>query len=232
MFKFKQFSISQDKSSMKVGTDGVLIGAWVNVLKKDKFALDIGCGTGLIALMLAQRSAAVIDAVEIDRDSAEQASDNVAASDWSQRINIHNVDIANFKNQFKYDLIVSNPPFFNNSLLSPLSGRTTARHTVALSFETLINSVVQMLSHKGRFSLILPVVESNLFEEKAKGLLYLWRRTYVRGRVGSSCNRIMSEYRLYKPSETQLTELSIRGSFDNEYTTEYKNLTSEFYLKF
>ncbi len=219
---------------MKVGTDGVLLGAWCDIREEDKHSLDIGCGTALIALMMAQRSSlTTIDAVEIDSGSAEQATENISASKWSQRVNIHNIDILNFKSSFKYDSIVCNPPFFNDSLLSPDKGRTTARHTVSLSFEDLIKVAVELLAPTGSFSLILPTTESESFENLTRGHLHLWRKCLINSRIGDrEPKRIMSEYRLTEPNEMELSELSIREAAGNSYSQEYKNFTSEFYLKF
>lgn len=218
---------------MKVGTDGVLLGAWVNILNEDKKLLDIGTGTGLIALMMAQRAAdAKIDAVEIDRDSAEQAAANIAESLWSKRVELHHVNICDFDNNFKYDLIVSNPPFFSDSLLPSQQSRSAARHTILLTFKDLIDSVVRLLEPAGRFALILPVIESNKFEMESKGQLYLSRRCTIKSRERGECKRVMCEYRLEKCENIEESELSIREFNSNEYTNEYKVLTANFYLKF
>lgn len=217
---------------MKVGTDGVLIGAWASVLDTDSCALDIGCGTGLIALMLAQRSHAMIDAVDIDADSATQAMENTNQSSWSERINIKNINIVDLNQNNIYDLIVSNPPFFSDSLLPPDKGRTIARHTTTLTFIDLVDSVHRLLSPTGRFSLILPPQESASFEKVAQGKLYLSRRCNVSSRVGSEVKRVMSEYRLTKSAEPDLEKLSIREAGSDDYTAEYKTLTADFYLKF
>lgn len=219
---------------MKVGTDGVLVGAWINVYQSDKRLLDIGAGTGVIALMLAQRTAedAMIDAVEIDLDSASQATENILNSPWAQNVEIHTIDIVNFNKSFKYDVIISNPPFFNNSLLCPNKGRSTARHTVSLSFRDLIESVVRLLSPEGRFSIILPTSESNQFEKQCNGYLHLWRRCHVKSRAGGDDKRIMSEYRATPALSVVHEELAIREANSNEYTQGYKDLTADFYLKF
>lgn len=217
---------------MKVGTDGVLIGAWSQILPSDKRMLDIGSGTGLIALMLAQRSNARVDTVEIDKDSAEQAACNIADSEWAYRVNIHNVNIADFNNSFKYDLIVTNPPFFSDSLLPPDKGRSVARHTTSLSFTSLGMAVVRLLSPTGRFTLILPSAESERFEKEVAGKLHLWRRCYVNSRSGSDAKRVMSEYRLVQSDNLICENLAIREADSNEYTADYKTLTADFYLKF
>jgi tRNA1Val (adenine37-N6)-methyltransferase len=138
---------------MKVGTDAVLLGAWTDVANA-KSILDIGTGCGVIALMLAQRApSAAIDAVEPDEKSAAQASENFSASPWP--IKIHNVRIQDYEHE-PYDLIVSNPPFFSNSLLPPTAGRTMARHTTSLSHEELLASVSRLLAPGGRLALIVP----------------------------------------------------------------------------
>ncbi len=248
MFQFKKFTIKQDRTAMKVGTDGVLLGAWVDLNSTDYRSLDIGSGTGLIALMLAQRlqekqsksqnentkpnDSYIIDAVEIDKDSAEQATENTEASPWSKNVNLHNVSIADFKSSFKYDMIVSNPPFFSDSLLCPDKSRSAARHTVSLTFDDLITVVVRLLQPTGRFSLILPTTESEKFEMAASGQLYLSRRCNIKSRVDGDIKRVMSEYRMKKTDNVIYEELSIREANSNEYTQEYKDLTSKFYLKF
>lgn len=217
---------------MKVGTDGVILGAWVTIEPEELHALDIGCGTALIALMLAQRSTATIDAVEIDQNSAEQAAENIKNSKWCKQINIHNIDINNFNQKIKYTTIVCNPPFFNDSLPSPDKGRTTARHTVSLSYANLIKVVKNLLDANGRFSLILPTNESRHFEELASGLLYPYRRCEVRGKVGAPIKRIMSEYRLTPTTQVEVSEISIREAIGNDFTQEYRDITADFYLKF
>ncbi len=232
MFQFKQFAIEQDRTPMKVGTDGVLIGAWATVEEADRHALDIGCGTGLIALMIAQRSGAMVDAVEIEKDSAEQARENIAASEWSERVSVETINIADFKQSYTYDLIVSNPPFFCDSLLSPDKGRTTARHTTMLSFAQLADAAARLLSPNGRFALILPPNESERFEREAIGKLYLSRRCLVKGRVSSDVKRVMSEYKLSPTHSASCKEFAIREAEGNEYSAEYRTLTKDFYLKF
>ncbi len=217
---------------MKVGTDGVLIGAWCKVLEDDKLILDIGTGTGLIALMLAQRSNAKIDAIEIDENSAIQANENIKLSKWSQRIDIHNINISHFNNNSKYDLIISNPPFFSDSLLSPDQGRSIARHTTLLTFNELAVSVIRLIKPDGRFCLILPPQESERFDKECFGKLYLHSRCNIRSRVGSDIKRVMSEYRLAKPDNANTEELSIREENTNDYTEQYRTLTADFYLKF
>ncbi len=235
MFQFKKFSVEQDRTPMKVGTDGVLLGAWVAVDGSQRRILDIGTGTGLIALMLAQRSDSKcrIDCVEIDSESAAQARENVARSEWGDRVTVYNSDIKSFEAEHKYDLIVSNPPYFVGSLHSPDVARSVARHTIDLSFRDLALSVVRLLNGGGRFALILPVEESKLFDAEALGRLGLVRRCEVLSREGGAAKRIMSEYRLGgEVGCEQIERLAIRGGSPADYTAEYRALTREFYLKF
>lgn len=195
MFRFKQFAIEQDRTPMKVGTDGVLLGAWVRVGGDERRILDIGTGTAVIALMMAQRCAeAMVDGVEIDEASAEQARENVEASPWSDRVAIHHSQVQSFTPSYNYDLIVANPPYFVDSLLSPDEGRSVARHTTELSFEELTDAVVRLLDDGGRFALILPVVESERFEGVCSDRLECVRRCEVVSREGLLPKRILAEY--------------------------------------
>lgn len=154
MFAFKKFVIHQDHCAMKVGTDGVLLGSWANGGKR---ILDIGTGTGLIALMMAQRyTDATIDAVEIDHDAALQAYENVSNTEFANRIKIVETAIQHYSTQDKYNAIVSNPPFFIDSLLNPNAQRSTARHACALKYCELFATVKALLDTDGEFSAIIP----------------------------------------------------------------------------
>ncbi|MFI3318330.1 MAG: methyltransferase [Rikenellaceae bacterium] len=232
VFRFKQFTVHQNRTTMKVGTDGVLLGAWVEVKGNESHILDIGAGTGVIALMMAQRSKAKVDGVEIEHSSAEQAAENVKLSPWAERVTIYHTPIQEFSPQQKYDLILSNPPYFVDSLLSPSSARSTARHTTDLSFNELAESVVRLLSIDGRFALILPTTEGQLFDVAANRVgLKLLRRVMVSTSRGSAPKRVMSEYSPAFAGECVIEQLTI-GSHDQQYTDEYRELTREFYLKF
>ncbi len=232
-FSFKQFHVEQDLCAMKVGTDGVLLGAWVAVDQAPRRILDIGSGTGVIALMMAQRVAhAEIVGVEIDPKSASQARANFDASAWSERLSVEQCAIQDYKPSHSFDLIVSNPPYFVQSLLSPSLERTTARHTSSLSFEELISATLRLLKGDGRLSIILPTQESAIFERAASGVLYLSRRTYVRGKEGGEIKRIMSEYITSPTQPPKPSEISIRALEGSDYTPEYRDITKDFYLKF
>lgn len=230
-FHFKQFSVRHDHATMKVGTDGVLLGAWTNP-SNAKYILDIGTGSGIIALMLAQRteSDVLIDAVEVEAKDAAQASENISNSPWPAKVLVHHTPIQDFRSERKYDLIVSNPPYFINSQEPPDKRRVEARHTILLSHEELLQSVSRLLSARGRFSVILPYTEGLYFIERAK--LY-----------NLSCSRQWSfRTRKEKPIERWLLEFSCspkttdRGEillYDdaNEWSKGYITLTQQFYLK-
>ena len=169
-FQFKQFTIRHDRCAMKVGTDGVLLGAWANAKGKQRI-LDIGTGSGLIALMLAQRTDAMITGIEIDPASATQAQENAAASPWADRLQIVATDIAGYTSYQAFDLIVSNPPFFNEMLLPPGAARSQARHTQALTFEALLFHVQRLLSPEGSFCAILPATALTHFSRRRTSLI-------------------------------------------------------------
>ncbi len=234
MFRFKQFAIEQDRTAMKVGTDGVLLGAWVSLRGDEGRILDIGTGTGVIALMLAQRSGSRVDGVEIDPDGAEQARENVDMSPWADRVAIYCSDIQSYVcDDGGYDLIVSNPPYFVSSMLSPSVQRTTARHTTDLSFRDLGEAVVRLLNPNGRFALILPPAEMQLFEREVSERLFVVRRCDVYSRVGVAIKRLLCEFSLTPPEVEPLHEtLIIEGETHLQYTDEYRDLTRDFYLKF
>lgn len=216
---------------MKVGTDGVLLGAWVNVLCETKI-LDIGTGTGLIALMLAQRSPASIDALEIECMASAQAAENVAESPWAERVTVINEPLQGYSSHFmgKYDLIVSNPPFFNNSLKAPNENRNMARHNDTLSFTDLLLCSNNLLSPNGRFAVILPYADSPLFiVDAALQGLYCIRKTNVRSSHSKRPHRVLMEFsrKRQKAEENELFIYAEQGG----YTDEYKQLTCNFYLK-
>ena len=229
MFRFKQFQIKQDQTAMKVGTDGVLIGAWTDTPKNGK-ALDIGTGTGLISIMLAQRSDLDIDAIEIDESAFEQAKDNISNSPWPQKINLHNISLQDYTVEHKYKLIVSNPPFFTNSHKTPSENRNLARHNDSLSFDELLQKTSNMLHNEGHASFIIPFQEEqNFIETASKHRLYPNRITRVKGNTDSPIKRSMIEFS-FNHDRVNYDELIIEISRHN-YTLEYIELTKEFYLK-
>lgn len=232
-FKFKKFTVDQDQTAMKVGTDGVLLGAWANVEGAMKI-LDVGTGTGLIALMLAQRSGAIIDAIEIDKNACMQAQENVNHSPWANRIRIIHQSFQDFSKSTseKYDLIVSNPPYFQNSLAAPEENRTKARHNRSLELVDIINGTLKCLTELGTLSLILPYVEGNLFIAKAaeKGLFCV-RQTNVLPKPKRKPKRLLLEFQRIKKHFIQ-DHLVVELNKRHEYSEAYKNLTRDFYLAF
>lgn len=230
-FQFKHFSITQESTAMKVGTDGVLLGAWSKATEGN--VLDIGTGTGLIALMLAQRTkTALIDAVEIDKVASKEAQENFNNSDWKDRLTISNQSLQNYQPNKKYDLIISNPPFFIDATKAPENNRNTARHTDTLSFEELISSVERLLAENGIFSLILPVNEAERFIKMAfEAQLYLNRKCLVKPNPTKAPKRVLMAFSFNK--STLLEEaLTIETGKRHVYTQKYISLTKDFYLKF
>lgn len=234
-FQFKHFTINQDKTAMKVGTDGVLLGAWVSLDEKPYSILDIGAGTGVIALMLAQRSSAeLIDALEIDEDAYEQAVENFENSDWGDRLFCYHAAFDEFveemQDEEKYELIISNPPFYSADYSSGDSKRDQARFADALPFGQLLEGVSLLLSQKGKFSLILPKQEEEEFLKMAKNEgLYPHRITRVKGTPESPVKRTLLELGFAEVSVTP-QELIIENSRHN-YTLAYIELVKDFYLK-
>ncbi|AFL81081.1 putative O-methyltransferase [Aequorivita sublithincola DSM 14238] len=241
-FKFKQFTVEQDRCAMKIGTDGVLLGAWVSIKNNPFSILDIGAGTGIIALQLAQRSyAEMVDAIEIDGNAFEQCVDNFENSPWGDRLYCYHASLEEFMEEIedKYDLIISNPPFYSPPLpaASPPIGekkipnsRKLARFNDALPFDELIESVSLLLSDEGIFSVIIPRKEEESFIKMASEVnLFPNRICRVRGNETSEEKRSMLEFSFEK-NLIKIENLTIEIS-RHDYTDDYKNLVREFYLK-
>ncbi|MGV0829498.1 tRNA1(Val) (adenine(37)-N6)-methyltransferase [Empedobacter brevis] len=229
-FRFKQFEIFQDKTAMKVGTDGVLLGAWSNLETGDNI-LDIGAGTGLISLMLAQRFPnSRVDAIEIDYDAFLQAKENFEHSIFSERLKIKNTSLQVYSSDKKYDLIVSNPPFFtvNNSV--DFDARKQARQQETLTFTELIEKSAKLLHKEGVASFIIPYDQMDVFCEKtAQNDLKLSRIVYVKGNSSSPIKRVLLEFS-FQERIVRKEELVIERE-RHQYTNEYISLTKDFYLK-
>ncbi len=215
---------------MKVGTDGVLLGAWADLPETACRLLDIGTGTGLIALMLAQR-APQAEVWGVDIDDVAQARENGAASLWGDRVRFAQIPVQEFSDGV-FDRIVSNPPFFVDSLTCPDAGRTTARHAVTLSYSDLCDAVLRLLAPCGRFSLILPTPEAEHFLAQSRGRLYLTRRTDVRTTPRRAPKRLLLEFAAEPAGDLRSSELVIGTGEHEQYTAEYRALTRDFYLKF
>ena len=215
---------------MKVGTDGVLLGAWADC-DGAKRILDIGTGTGVIALMLAQRnSQAEILAVEIDETATQRARANFDASPWAERLEVEQTAVQQYSPSDKFDLVISNPPYFVDSLQCPDAKRTTARHTQDLTFEELDKAVCRLLADSGRFALILPTAE--FYKYLAITRLHLVRRCDMHPTTGAAVKRVMAEFARSKNEEFALENITIEKAQRGDYTDEYRALTKDFYLKF
>lgn len=230
-FRFKEFTIWQDKCAMKVGTDGVLLGAWTDTDNTSNIA-DIGTGTGLIAIMLAQKCNAQITGIEIDKDAAFQARENMDKTPWKERLKVIQEDINEYfpHHEAEFDLIVSNPPFFNEKTKGYSEKRNIARHTDGLSFTILTKAVSFMLKDNGRFNVILPTASVGEFiGEAVKNKLSLTKKTEIITKPGAAPKRIIMEF--IKCGHNDTTELSqITLSENGEKSKEYQSLTSDFYL--
>lgn len=232
-FQFKQFTIRQEHTAMKVGTDGVLLGAWAHG-EQARRILDIGTGTGLIALMLAQRFAAQIDALDIDPTACKEAQQNVEASPWSERITIINRAVQEYAATCSnpYDLIVSNPPFFQQSLKAATAERTKARHTDNLPVEELFASVVKLLAPKGAFEVIIPAESLAQYKQlAAQHKLYNNQLLWVKPTPDKAPKRVLCSFS-FTQSSLQEVALVIESGGRHVYSEEYLKLTRNFYLGF
>ena len=231
LFRFKKFTVDHSGATMKVGTDGVLLGAWLDI-RDAHTILDIGTGSGVIALMMAQRTdvASQIDAVEIEKADAEQAIQNVNNSPWPEKVKVHCQPIQDFRPGLKYDLIVSNPPFFRDSFQPPDVRRRQARHGDTLCHADLIECVCRLLQETGTFNIILPPVEAQLFIDLAKeNQLHLTRRCLFRTRAHKAPERWLMEFS--RRSGTIYEDEVLLYSSGEHWSEGYRSLTQDFYLK-
>lgn len=232
-FKFKQFTVNQDKCAMKIGTDGVLLGAWAAVDEHLTSVLDIGAGTGILALQIAQRSnAELIDAIELDEAAYEQCVENFEASPWGDRLFCYHAGLDEFVDEIDdtYDLIISNPPFYSEAVESGDVSRDMARQNSSLPFDELIQGVATLLSPNGIFAVIIPFKEEADFVRMAESnAMYPIRVTRVRGNKDSEIKRSLMEFSFAKV-ETKQEELVIETA-RHQYTQDYIKLTRPFYLK-
>jgi tRNA1Val (adenine37-N6)-methyltransferase len=231
-FSFKQFTINQDKSAFKVGTDGVLLGAYTDLTGVKKI-LDIGTGTGLIAIMLAQRCDAEIVAIEPDYESCSQACDNARISNWGKRITVINTDLQGFQpGEGKFDLIVTNPPYFSDSLKNPDPRKSAARHKDSLTSEELLTGVTRLLKVDGRLQLIMPYVEGNIFIAEAHNYnLFCNNILKIRPLPTVDIRRLILSFSRERQKNSE-SFLTIEHGSRHDFTEEYINLTKDFYLKF
>ena len=234
-FRFKQFSVDQDKCAMKVCTDACVFGAWADVENADNI-LDIGTGTGLLALMAGQRNAeAKIDAVELDQNAFSQALENVAKSPFFNRIDVINSAIQDFNPGKKYDCIITNPPFFQSDLLSPRAQKNQAHHAVSLSFDELLLSIDRLLSDQGKCNILLPVDEAQIFMAKALSLGWIMvkKLTLYHDKNKRPFRQLMTFKRDYLSENQTIDEdLFIYGEDSKVYDPNFKQLLKDFYLIF
>ncbi|MEN8121254.1 MAG: methyltransferase [Bacteroidota bacterium] len=229
-FKFKQFTVYQDKTAMKVGVDSVVLGAWTKS-ENAKSILDVGTGTGLLGLMLAQKSDAKITAVEIDEDSYHQAVENITNSRWKSRVDVIHSSFQDLVNEPKdrFDLIICNPPYFVNSLKSPEKNRNTARHDDDLSLDDLFLGSKLVLSENGSLNLIYPYKQKdNLIGVAKRFGFYPAKFLLIQGNRNKEPNRIVVEFK-FQETKVQTEILCVRD-LENNYTKEYKQLTKDYYL--
>ena len=234
MFQFKQFSINQDQCAMKVGTDGVLLGAWCPIDNNPNTILDIGTGTGIIAMMLAQRTdAEQVDALEIDENAFEQATDNFENSPFADRLYCYHAGLDEFieEPEGEYDLIVSNPPFFSEDFKSTDEARNLARFVDAMPFEQLIEAADLLLSENGVFAVIIPFKDEEKFMKLAAEFeLFPIKATRVRGTFTTPIIRSLIAFKRFEMPVLIADEIVIEISRHN-YTDDYIELTKDFYLK-
>ena len=231
-FRFKEFTVEQGESAFKVTTDSVLLGAWADLKGADRI-LDIGTGTGLLALMAAQRSEAEIVAIEPDTESFLQANANISASKWASRITLINSTIQSLssENSGRFDIIITNPPYFTGSLLNPDPRKAAARHSFSLSPEDLLNAVNELLAEDGKLMLVLPYKEGRIFltEASLQGL-HCHRILNVRPSPSSEVKRILLSLGR-KECRPEEAEIIIETGGRHKYSEEYIALTRDFYLK-
>ena len=227
-FHFRQFSVEDEQSSMRTGTDAVLLGAWTDPGLAMSI-LDIGTGSGLIAMMLAQKCEAVIDAIDPDVPSYEQCKCNFRNCPWSHRLTAILGRIQNYRDK-KYQLIVSNPPYFRNSLRASRAGRSNARHNDELTFEELLEAAEQLLTPDGKFTVILPASElKTITGIAARQLLFCHRILEIIPKPGREPLRVLMEFRRMQGKHVTAGQLTLRNEH-NAFTPEYRELTKDYYM--
>ena len=229
-FQFKQFTIEQSNCAMKVGTDGCLLGGWFNCNGSNRI-LDIGCGTGLISIMAAQRCDALITGIEIDSKAALQARINADNSPWGERIEIINGDLLEYATDHCFDTIVSNPPYFVNSLKCDDTSRTLARHSDSLDCRQFFKKCTELLAKNGCVSIVIPCDIMNEWEAAAaEQNLYPTRITFIKTTPKKAPKRVLIEFRTNTIGECDENTLTLESS-PGEYSDDAKRILSDFYLK-
>jgi len=231
-FKFKQFNLQQNNAAMKIGTDGILLGAWSDV-REAKNALDIGTGTGVIAIMQAQKNSLLqIDAIEIERSACLDANYNFKESPWDDRLKLHHLCLTEFIPNIKYECIISNPPFFINSMKTADIKRNIARHTNSMNYNDILKFSNDHLTENGTLSLILPEDQGiKCILNAEKHSLFLKRKCNIFPNPIKKQHRILMEFSKIK-HKTLESNLTIETKNRHEYTKDYKSLTKDFYIIF
>ena len=231
-FRFRQFTIAQDKCAMKVSTDACIFGAWAPVLSDVKKVLDIGTGTGLLALMLVQKNASIhIDAVEYDAGAASQAKENITAAAQGSRINVVHEDVRTMHFPGKYDMIICNPPFFNNSLKGPNEQRNAARHTITLTYVDVISVIIKTLSSNGYAAILLPTGGQAEWEYMLMQQgMHIQQRLFIRPFEHSVANRVVSLCGFAKVQDVRDDTLVIYNA-PGAYTESSIDLLAAYYYK-
>lgn len=232
-FFFKKFAMFHHRSTMRIGTDAVLFAQWVDVKPSD-VVLDIGTGSGIIPMILSQKGVGRVDAIELDADSYEEARLNFSISVWNEKLNVINADIRNFAGEAdeKYDLIVSNPPYYSSDVKPIKEKKVMARHVSTLSFKDLLLSAKKMMKDDARFAVVLPYYESRLFiKETENAGLYLQKEFLISPIEGKEPNRVNMQFRLSKNDDV-VTELFTIRNKDYSYTEQYKSFLRDYYLDF
>lgn len=230
-FQFKQFRIEQDRCAMKVCTDACLLGSWFAGKTSEGKILDIGSGTGLQMLMLAQKNESIIHGIEIDEFAFGQLKENLASSRWKERLTAYQGDVTSFEFPEKYDFIISNPPFFENDLRSPEESSNRAKHDTTLTLQKLIEVIDRNLCEDGEFGLLLPyhrLADLKLYAETAG--FYLMEEVLVKQSPKHNWLRVIARYGRKQPSTSPLEyRFSIRDE-NNQYTEEFVKLLKDYYL--
>jgi len=231
-FRFKQFTVFHDKCGMKVGTDGVLLGTWADVRNAAKI-LDVGTGSGLIALMLAQRSNSYVKGIDIDQDAVNQARENFENSPWGKSLAVEKISLQEFSEtrSERFDLVVSNPPYFVNSLHNPEEKRSIARHTSSLTHEELLLCSKKILNETGKICIILPIKEEEKIEKIAtKNGLFCSKKVFVLPNPTSKPKRILLEFSKIQ-TNTSVSWMEIDTGERKNYSAQFYSLVKDFYLE-
>ena len=231
-FRFKQFAIAQDKCAMKGTTDACIMGAWAPIPVAAKRVLDIGTGTGLLSLMLAQRNEHVtIDAIDIDAGAVLQARENAAASPWADRVAVHQGDIRAYTFAHKFGFIITNPPFFNNSLLGPQDSKNMARHTVSLSYNELLAAIAGNLAPDGTAAILLPHTEHKIWESLLTEQGWqVYRKLCIKHKAGTPVKRVISLFGKAGAEAVQEEETLIIKDSNDSYSADFSRLLQPYYL--